>query len=163
MPTPVYANYYGLNDRVRNGKPTEDSSGKIAKDMFGTYMEVDVRETRPKLVGIYISQVSQNLDFRNNKNIRRIDDATDLTNPSNNSMIENLNNKEDYSNSNKVVGFNVEFGNQEQGIFKSISLDMSQFKDTAEVFKVYVDMGNYVSGQRVAQQTVSLYNIYKKS
>lgn len=161
MPTPVYANYYGLNDRVRNGKPTEDSSGKIAKDMFGTYMEVDVRETRPKLIGIYISQVSQNLDFRNNKNIRRLDDATDLTNPSNNSMIENLNNKEDYSNSNKVVGFNVEFGNQEQGIFKSISLDMSQFKDTAEVFKVYVDMGNYASGQRVAQQTVSLYNIYK--
>lgn len=161
IPTPVYANFYGLNARVRNGKPVESSSSKIASDLFGTFMDVDIRDTRPKMLAIYIDQVSQNLNFRNNKQIKRLDDATDLSNPSNNALKENQTNKQDYSNSNKCVGFNIDFGLREQGIFKSISMDMKQFKNTSEVYQVYVDMANQASGQQVAQQTVSLYNVYK--
>lgn len=161
MPTPVYANFYGLNDRVRNAKPNENVTNEIAKDMFGTFMEVDVRDTRPKMVATYLSQYSKDLDFRDNKNIKRKNDAVDLTNPSDNTLIENLNNVEDFSKRNKVVGFNVEFGNQEQSMFKSISIDMNQFKNTAESNRQLVDIGNQYMGQPVIQQTVSLYNVYK--
>lgn len=161
IPTPVYSNYYGLNDRVRNAKPSEDVKNKIANDMFGTFMEVDVRETRPKMVAIYNNQISKDLDFRNNKNIKRNDDAVDLSDPAKNTLIENLNNVEDFSKRNKVIGFNVDFGNQEQGVFKSISIDTNQFKNTAESNRSLVDIASQYSGQPVIQQPVSLYEVYK--
>jgi len=46
-------------------------------------------------------------------------------------------------------------------MFKSISLDQNQFKNTSETFQVLSDMANQASGDKVAQQTASLYNVYR--
>ena len=61
---------------------------------------------------------------------------------------EESNNKNDYAFSNKVVGFNVDFGVRNQGIFKSVSLDQSQYKDTSESFRILTDMANQIKVQK---------------
>jgi len=158
MPTPVYTNFYGRHDRVKENEPIPQD---IPNDMFGTFMEVDVRESRPRMLGIYIGEPSKNLKMNKNTNSRRLDDAFDMVRASDCPLIENSVDKKDYSDSNRCVGFNVDFGTRKQGIFKSISLDMSQHKNIAPTFQVLADMGSYASQQKVAQQSQSLYNFYK--
>ena len=67
----------------------------------------------------------------------------------------------DYSKTNRVVGFSVDFGVQNQSIFKTLDLDMSEMKNTSETFKVNAALGSSVAGDQVAQQSVSLYSLYK--
>jgi hypothetical protein len=87
------------------------------------------------------------------------DDSFDLRVPDNPLRISDP--KRDYSKTNKVVGFSVDYGVQNQNIFKSVSLDMSEMKNTSESFKVFADLGNSVAGDKVAQQSTSMYSIYK--
>jgi hypothetical protein len=158
LPTPVYTNFYGRNDRVKEGQPVPQD---IPNDLFGTFMEVDARESRPRMLAIYAGKPSENLDDRNYANSRRLDDAFDLTRASDCPLIENQIDKKDYSESNKCVGFNVDFGTRNQGIFHGMSLDMNQNKNIGPTFQVLADMGSQNSQQKVAQQSQSLYNFYK--
>lgn len=158
MPTPVYTNFYGRDERIVDGQPIPQD---IPNDLFGTFMEVDTRESRPRMLSIYIGKPSENLDTKENKNSKFLDDAFDLVRASANPLIENQNNKTDYSHSNKCVGFNVDFGIRNQGVFKGMSIDMSQFKNIAPTFEVLAELGSQASGQKVAQQSQSLYNFYK--
>lgn len=158
MPTPVYTNFYGMNDRVKEGEPIPQD---IPNDTFGTFMEVDTRDTRPRMLGIYVGEPSTNLDMKENENVRKNSDSFDITIPSGNPLIENTSNKDNYSDGNRCVGFNVDFGTRNQGIFKSISLDMQQHKNIAPTFQVLADLGSQASGQKVAQQSQSLYNFYR--
>ncbi len=87
------------------------------------------------------------------------DDSFDLRVPDNPVRREDTNTN--YSLSNKVVGFAVDFGIRNQNIFKGLELDMSEMKNTSESFKVFADMGSSVAGDKVAQQSQSLYSIYK--
>lgn len=158
MPTPVYTNFYGLNDRSPGA---EGIPQDIPNDTFGTFMEVDTRDTRPRMLAIYVGEPSSNLDMKGNKNVRKNDDSFDITRPSGNPLIESGTNKTDYSDSNRCVGFNVDFGIRNQGIFKSISLDMQQHRNIAPTFQVLADLGSQASGQKTAQQSQSLYNFYR--
>jgi len=158
MPTPVYTNFYGRNDRVKEGEPIPQD---IPNDLFGTFMEVDTKDSRPRMLGIYIGKPSENAKLNKNHNSRRLDDAFDLTRASECPLIENTTNKTNYSDSNKCVGFNVDFGIRNQGIFKNMSIDMSQHKNIAPSFQVLADMGSMASQRKVAQQSQSLYNFYK--
>ena len=158
MPTPVYTNFYGLNDRTKEGEVIDQD---IPNDTFGTFMEVDTRDTRPRMLGIYVGEPSTNLDMKENKNVKKNDDSFDITRPSGNPLVESTNNKSDYADGNRCVGFNVDFGTRNQGIFKSISLDMQQHKNIAPTFQVLADLGSQASGQKVAQQSQSLYNFYR--
>jgi hypothetical protein len=67
--------------------------------------------------------------------IRFDDDSFDLRMPDNPLRISDPN--RDYSKTNKVVGFSVDFGIQNQNMFKNLDLDMSEKKNTAETFKIY--------------------------
>jgi len=158
MPTPVYANFYGRNDRVKEGEALNEDA---ANDMFGTFMEVDTRDTRPRMLGIYVGEPSSNLDMKNNENVRKNSDSFDITEPAGNPLIENQINKTNYSDSNKCVGFNVQFGTRNQGMFKSISLDMNQHRNIGPTFQVLADLGSQASGQKAAQQSQSMYEFYK--
>lgn len=158
MPTPVYVNFYGRNDRIKEGQPVPQD---IPNDLFGTFMEVDTKDSRPRMLAMYIGKPSENLDDRNYPNSRRLDDAFDLTRASDCPLIENQIDKKDYSESNKCVGFNVDFGTRNQGIFHGISLDMNQNKNIGPTFQVLADLGSMNSQQKVAQQSQSLYNFYK--
>jgi hypothetical protein len=158
IPTPAYTNFYGRNDRTKKNEPLPQD---IPNDLFGTFMEVDTRDSRPRMIGIYVGEPSSNLGTGQNTTFRKGDDAFDITNPSDCPLRENQTNKTNYSDSNRCVGFQVDFGKRNQGVFNSVSIDMNQHKNIGPTFQVLADMGSQASGQQVAQQSQSLYNFYK--
>lgn len=72
-----------------------------------------------------------------------------------------MSNDYDPQKNNKVVAFAVDFGIQSQGIFKGISLDQSQFKNTSESFAVTEAMAQSANDKSILTQGLSLFNIYK--
>jgi len=159
MALPSYINFYGIQDTSKNGTPTFNPD--IANSAFGTFLSVDYQDSKPKFLCMYVGKPSEHLDMKENKTSRFKNDIFDLRRGSNNPLLENQSNKTDWSKSNKVVGFNLDFGIRNQNIFKSISLDQNQYKNTSETFQVLSDMANQAAGDKVAQQTTSLYNIYR--
>lgn len=158
IPTPAYTNFYGRDERVKAGEPVPQD---IPNDLFGTFMEVDTRDSRPRMLGIYVGEPSVNAGMGQNPNVRRGDDSFDITNPSTCPLRENQENKENFSESNRCVGFQVDFGKRNQGVFNSISIDMNQHKNIGPTFQVLAGLGQQASGQQVAQQSQSLYNFYR--
>jgi len=156
MALPSYTNFYGVSSP--NEKP-EDGIESSASDVFGTFLEVDHTKSRPRFLCLYTDKVSEHLNQSENVDYRFGDDSFDIYKAE--ILRENQVNKTDYASSNKVVGFNIDFGVRNQGIFKSISLDQSQFKDTSESFKILTNMANQSKGSKTFQQSTSLYNIYK--
>lgn len=160
MPVPTYANFYGRNKRSRVSS-ADPNYANIADDVFGTFLEVDTYGSEPKFLAIYVGKTSEHLvTSENNKNFLYKDDSFNIakTNPNPLIVSENTDN---VSDRNKVVGFNVDFGVRNQGIFKSISLDMAQRKNIAPTFQVLANMGSMAEGQKVAQQSANLYDFYR--
>lgn len=161
MPTPSYANFYGRNERVKEGMPNPAFSD-VANNTFGTFLEVDTHTSEPKLLAIYVGKPAEKLNTSaENDNYLYGDDSFDLSIPSQSGVRASEDGITNFSDRNKVVAFNVDFGIQNQSIFKSINIDMSQRKNIAPTFQVLADMGAQADGQKVAQQSVSLYNFYK--
>ena len=160
MPVPTYANFYGRNKRSRNNQPDPKNSD-IGNDVFGTFLEVDTYGSEPKFLAIYVGKTSEHpATSESNKNFLYKDDSFNITKTNPNPLIV-PENTTDYSKRNKVVGFNVDFGVRNQGIFRSISLDMAQRKNIAPTFQVLANMGSMAEGQKVAQQTANLYDFYR--
>jgi len=153
---PAYINFYGLQKAVRNGKPIDID---IPNSLFGTYLEVDYTDSSPKFLCLYMGNPSEYPKPKENSFIRFDDDSFDLRIPENPLRVSDPN--RDYSKTNRVVGFSVDFGIQNQNIFKGLDLDMSEMKNTAESFKIFADIGGSVAGDKVAQQSVSMYSVYK--
>ena len=163
MPTPSYSNFYGRNERVKEGMPNPAFSD-IANNTFGTFLEVDTHTSEPKLLAIYVGKPAEKINTSpENDNYLYGDDSFDISIPSQNSVRASEDGVTNFSNRNKVVAFNVDFGVQNQSIFKAINIDMSQRKNIAPTFQILADMGSQAEGQKVAQQSVSLYNFYKAS
>ena len=157
MAMPAYINFYGIQQAVKNGQPLKDI--EIGNSLFGTYLEVDYTSSSPKFLCLYVGNPSEYPKPKENTFNRFGDDSFDLRIPDNPLRVSDPNTN--YSLSNRVVGFAVDFGIRNQNIFKSLNLDMSEMKNTSESFKVYADMGSSVAGDKVAQQSASLYSIYK--
>jgi hypothetical protein len=157
MAMPAYINFYGIQKAVKNGQPLKDV--EIGNSLFGTYLEVDYTDSSPKFLCLYVGNPSEYPKPKENTFNRFGDDSFDLRMSDNPLRVSDP--KTNYSLSNRVVGFAVDFGIRNQNIFKSLSLDMSEMKNTSESFKVYADMGSSVAGDKVAQQSASLYSIYK--
>jgi hypothetical protein len=158
MAMPSYVNFYGIQEVSKNPKALQDS--EIGNSLFGTYLEVDYTKSSPKFLCLYIGNPSEYPKPKENTFNRFGDDSFDLRVPNN--PVNRENNKNiNLSLSNRVVGFAVDFGIRNQNIFKGLSLDMSEKKNTSESFQVYADMGNSVAGDKVAQQSTSLYSVYK--
>jgi hypothetical protein len=158
MAMPAYINFYGLQESVKNGKPVEDPD--VGNSLFGTYLEVDYTKSSPKFLCLYMGNPSEYPKPKENSFNRFGDDSFDLRVPADNPLRISDPNR-DFSKTNKVVGFSVDFGIQNQNIFKTLDLDMSEMKNTSESFKVFADMGSSVSGDKVGQQSTSMYGIYK--
>jgi hypothetical protein len=157
MAMPAYINFYGIQRAVKDGQPLKDV--EIGNSLFGTYLEVDYTNSSPKFLCLYVGNPSEYPKPKENTFNRFGDDSFDLRMSDNPLRVSDP--KTNYSLSNRVVGFAVDFGIRNQNIFKSLSLDMSEMKNTSESFKVYADMGSSVAGDKVAQQSASLYSIYK--
>jgi hypothetical protein len=157
MAMPSYVNFYGIQEALKKGEPLEDS--EIGNSLFGTYLEVDYTKSSPKFLCLYVGNPSEYPKPKENTFNRFGDDSFDLRTPDN--QLRRSDPKANYSLNNKVVGFAVDFGIRNQNIFKSLNLDMSEMKNTAESFRVFADMGSSVAGDKVGQQSQSLYSIYK--
>jgi len=160
MNLPSYVNFYNVNEVSKKPTPKLEGSLDFANTMFGTFLNVDVRQSTAKMVCTYAGKPSEYLDIKN-VDFKFRDDAFDIRKASNNPLIENQVDKTDYDKSNRVVGFNVDIGPQNQSIFYNFNVGQESGTATAESLEVENMMANMSSGKNSATQTTSLYNIYK--
>ena len=158
MALPSYTNFYGVSEPSPGATPREGIEDS-ASSVFGTFAEVDYLDNRPKFLCLFTDKVSEHLEMKNNINVGYGSDGIDIIKDP--TLREEQSGKDDYAFSNKVVAFNVDFGVRNQGIFKAVSLDQSQFRDTSESFIINTELANQAKGSKTFQQSTSLYNIYK--
>jgi hypothetical protein len=154
---PAYINFYGIQELTGNDTPKEEIT--IGNDLFGTHLNVDYLKSSPKFLCLYMGNPSEWPKPKENSFIRFGDDSFDLRISDNPLRVSDPD--RDYGKNNKVVGFAVDFGIQNQNMFKNLDLDMSEKKNTAETFKILAQLGDSVSGDKVAQESVSMYSTYK--
>jgi len=158
---PAYVNFYNVQDAAKNPTPRPDGTLEVGNMMFGTFLNVDYRQSSPKFLCYYVSKPSEHLNMNDNIDYRFRDDAFDLRRASDNPLIENQANKTDWGKSNKVVGFNVDVTRQNQQIFKSFNVSQDPGKPTSESLEMLNQMANIDRNRRSTTQSVSLYNLYK--
>jgi len=161
MNLPSYVNFYNVQDAVKNPTPRSEGTLEFANTLFGTFMNVDYRESSAKMVCFYGGKPSEQLDLKDNVDFRYRNDAFELRRASDNPLVEDLTNKKDWDKSNKVVGFNVDIGPQNQSIFYGFQVAQDAGKATAESLEVLNQMANQGGNRAGATQNFSLYNLYK--
>jgi len=160
MNLPAYVNFYNVQDAVKNANPRPEGTTEFANTLFGTFMNVDTRDSSAKMVCTFAGKPSENVAIKN-VDFKFRDDAFDIRKSSDNPLIENQIGKTDWDKSNKVVGFNVDIGPQNQSIFYGFNVSQQNGKSTAESLEVENMMANQSSGKGSASQNISLYNLYK--
>ena len=160
MNLPAYVNFYNVQDVDGTTIPKPEGTLDFANNLWGTFLNVDYRNATSKMVCFYVGKPSQYLDLPKG-NFRFRDDGFEMRRASENPLIENQDNKKDWSLSNKCVGFNVDIGIRNQNIFYSFQVDQSAGVATSESINTQLNMVNQASGRNVATQNVSLYNLYK--
>jgi hypothetical protein len=162
MPLPSYVNFYNIQEVDGTTIPqNREGSLKFADNMWGTFLDVDYRNSSPKMVCFYTALPSQYLDLPKG-NSRYRDDAFEMRRASDNPLLENLTGKNDYALSNRCVGFNVDLGIRNQNIFYSFNVSMDGGKSTSESLQAQLDMVDQANGRNSTTQNVSLYNFYKQ-
>ena len=159
---PAYINYYGTSV---SPTPKLTPSKTVASNLFGTFTEVDYQESSPKIIIQYVQNLSKRLDMPNKK-YKFSDDSFDISNVNKNPIIYELPKvftTNDYVKSNRVVAFELSFGDQNQNIFKSITLDQATLKNTTESFVVLENLARSESGSSSYNVDVSLYDYYRQA
>ena len=160
-PLPSYVNFYG-NDTKKNKVKT---SSNVASLLFGKFLDVDVEYSLPKIIIQYVGKPSSHVDASSiNKDYKFKNDTFNVGDPNNNPVLitdPTYFEREDIKNSNKVVAFEVSFGDQNQGIFKGLSLDQSEFKSTFESNVAIENVSRSESGSGISQVDTQLFDIYK--
>jgi hypothetical protein len=160
MPLPSYVNFYNIQDVDGTSTPRPEGSLQFANNLWGTFLDVDYRNSGPKLVCFYVGKPSQYLNLPKG-NFRFRDDAFDMRRASENPLIEDQQGKKDWAVSNKCVGFNVDIGIRNQNIFYSFTVSQDNGVATSESINTQLDMVDQANGRQVATQNNSLYNLYK--
>jgi hypothetical protein len=158
---PAYANFYNVRDVGKNTSPKPEGTLEFANTLFGTFLNVDYRETSAKFLCLYANKPSQYLAMNDNVDYRYRDDAFDLRRATDNPLLENQEGKTNWDKSNKVVGFNVDIGPQNQQIFKQLDVSQDPGLPTSESLEVLNSMANLDRNRAGYSQSVSLYNLYK--
>ena len=157
--TPSYINFYNVQEVSKNPKPNVDSATEFANSLFGTFTEVDYRNTGPKMVCLFGGVPSSTVEMENNPDFKFGTDIFDLKRAE--PLLDNLQTKTDWDKSNKVVGFNVDIGVQNQQFVKSFSINQDNGQATAESLEILNKMANQSGGRTTATQNISLFNLYK--
>jgi hypothetical protein len=159
-PLPAYVNFYGTN---YNNTKKVNASQKTASDLFGTFLEVDCQSASPKIVIQYVGENSKYLSNNSSDNTYN-DDSFDCSMVNNNPLIITTSQAVtlgDLTKSNKAVSFEISFGDQNQGIFKSITLNQATIRNTAASSYVLEAMARSSSGANAVNIDVSLYDYYR--
>lgn len=159
MNLPAYVNFYNTQNVDGVVLPKGEGSLELANNMWGTFLNVDYRDSAPKIVCFYVGKPSEYLDLPKG-NFRFRNDGFDVV-KSSNPWIENLEGKTDWDRSNKCVGFNVDIGVQNQNIFYSFSVAQDPGLATSEAIESYLNMVDQANGRNTATQNNSIYNLYK--
>jgi len=157
---PAYVNFYNVQNV---GDPPSPEDDTIANTLFGTFDTVDYQKSKTKLVFVYTEVNSEQMQNNNPKN-GYLDDSFNIGVNNNNPLVERMDlkkNKNDWGLSNKVVGFAVDFGLQNQSIFTNIQVAQDIGKATSESLQQEYDLANIYRGTKSSTQSTSLYNIYK--
>ena len=154
---PAYINFYGKS--TPNNTDRNSSIVNNANDVFSSFTYVDYINSAPKFLCQYIDRPSQTLSLDNDPNYPFKSDSFDLGNPTNNPILQQGSTNQ--KNSNKAVGFVVDFGTINQSIFKSVDINQEQGVTSSEQIQTTIDLGNQGSGKKVMQQTTSMYDFYK--
>ena len=160
---PAYVNFYG-NDFTNSSKTMP--SKEAAQTMFGTFLEVDHQDASPKVILQYIGPTSKHLELSDiDKKQKFRNDGFDVGDVNNNPIIvaPDVFRNTDFTKSNKVVAFEVSFGDQNQSIFKGVELDQATLKNTSESFEVLERLGRNETGSSTSQIDIGLFNIYRQS
>jgi hypothetical protein len=160
---PAYVNFYGTNF---SSKTKITPSKKVADNIFGTFLDVDYQESSPKVIIQYVTGPVSKHPAVENKKYKFADDSFNISNVNNNPLIITLPKvftDEDLSKSNKVVAFEVSFGDQNQSIFKGVQLDQSTLRNTSESFVVLENLARSESGSGVHNVDISLFDYYRQA
>lgn len=143
IPLPSFINYKDPNTLSSVFKPYTNYSESI--ESYG-----------PSFVCVYVGQKSNNLNFNESEyqNDSFDIDNNSLTNAPND-FTGSLKDDED-----AVTFFKVSFGQQNQNIFKDVSLDQSEFSETAESLKIIDDISQKGSQKNRTLGAQNLYNVY---
>ena len=160
MPLPSYVNFYGSQDVDGTVTPKTPGYTEFANSLWGSFLNVDYRNSSPKLVCFYAGKPSKYPNLSKDKFKFRTD-AFDMRR-SPNPLIEDQQGKTDYALSNKCVGFAVDVGIRNQNIFYSFTVSQDEGKATSESININLDMANQGNGMQVSTQNVGLYNLYKE-
>ena len=160
---PAYVNFYGTNF---SNKTKIKPSKTLAKNLFGSFLDVDNEESTSKIILHYMGPTSKYLKMSDIKsNLYKFkNDGFDISNEHNNPVIvaPDVFRNTDFSRSNKVVAFEVSFGDQNQTIFRGFEMNQNSLKNTSESFQVLENLGRSESGASVAQLDIGLFEIYKQ-
>jgi hypothetical protein len=161
-PLPAYINFYGTN---YSNKSKITPSKKVAQNIFGTFLEVDYQESYPKVIIQLVGPSSKHPD-NESKKYKFADDSFNISNVNNNPLIittPEVFNGDDLHKSNKVVAFEVSFGDQNQGIFKGVQLDQTTLKNTSESFVVLENIARSESGAGAYNVDIGLFDYYRQA
>lgn len=163
---PAYVNFYGTTASA-SSKPRLIPSKTIAQTMFGSFLEVDYQDATPKIILQYMGPSSKHPDMSDISKRTYLfnDDGVDISQVNNCPIVvtNDVFASTDFSKSNKVVAFEVSFGDQNQSIFKSIELDQSTIRNTSESFYVLENLGRSEGGSSTAQVDINLWPIYRQA
>lgn len=157
---PSYVNFYGVPDSTKTPIPKPEGSLEMANTMFGTFLSVDYKDSRSKMLCFYKNVPSVQLDTKGLVEGYK-NDSFDIRRASDNPLVENQTNKVDWANSNKVIGFSVDIGPQNQGVFNSITLSQKNSTPTEESLKILSEMSTQAGNRGYYTQNISLYDLYK--
>ena len=159
-PLPAYVNFYGTN---YNGKSKTTATRKTASDLFGTFLDVNYQDASPKIVLQYVGENSKHPSNGSEDN-KFEDDSFDCSMVNNNPLLITTSQAfslGDLTKSNKVVSFEVSFGDQNQGLFKGLTLDQSTLRNTSASAYVLEHLARSETGANAANVDISLYDYYK--
>jgi len=161
---PAYVNFYGTNF---TNKSKVTSSKQVAKNIFGTFLEVDYQESSPKIVVQYTGPTSKHLELSDiSSDYKYKNDSGNLFDGRGGPLtitIPDVFATGDLAKSNKVVAFEVSVGDQNQGIFKGVRLDQTSIRNTSESFSVLENMGRSESGAGTYNVDIGLFDIYRQA
>lgn len=160
MNLPAYVNYYNVQTIDGVSRPTEQSPLKFADDMWGTFLNVDYRDSKQKMVCFFTGRPASYVDLDESKNFLFRSDGIQLEKNGAGNSLRNTPKEGEYALSNRVAGFTVDLGIRNQNVFNTFSVSQDNGRATAESVSTLMNMINQASARESATQNVSLYNYY---
>lgn len=139
----------------------EDSLKNIFKPLSGVESFSD-GATGPAFVCVYAGQPSKHLDFKDSE---YENDGIDFRCNNDNNLMPSLakdffvnDNEKPYENN--VAVFAVNYSQQNQNIFKDITLDQTEFTETAESLQITNEIANKGAENRITLGGQNMYDVY---